>query len=92
MSNRRIDNEVWDAQPFGHIPDREIARRLGCNEASVRAQRNKRGIAPHSKELLDWSVQPLGKMPDTRLAAQLGCNVGTVARQRKKRGIPKYKK
>lgn len=41
-ANRRdID---WTLQPLGRRPDSELAVRLGCDEATVRRQRQKRGL------------------------------------------------
>jgi hypothetical protein len=36
----------WNTAPLGQVPDRELARQLGCGATTVRTQRQKRGIAP----------------------------------------------
>lgn len=79
----------WDSQPLGSVVDCEIARRLGCSNSTVAAQRKARGIPASGKpSLTDWDAQPLGEVSDCEIARRVGCHLMTVRYQRRKRGIP----
>ena len=44
----------WDNQPLGELPDRQIAKRLGCCRQAVSSARARRGIPAYKRE---WSIE-----------------------------------
>lgn len=43
-------NIDWDAQPFGEVPDAELAARLGCSVSTIAMRRRQRGILLRTRE------------------------------------------
>lgn len=76
---------------LGQLPDKEIAKRLGCSTCMVGIARRARGISPVAppSPRVDWStITDLGQVPDKEIAERLGCNPHTVCNARKRMGIP----
>jgi len=79
---------------LGVLPDRQIARQLGCAVEHVAAHRKKRNISrapPPRYDKLDWTaVDPLlGVLTDVEIAERMGCAKISVGKRRKKFGIPR---
>lgn len=84
-------NIDWSKHPLGTMPDREIARQVGCTAESVYSARRKLGIPAYVNERLasiDWDALPLGTISDGEIAKSLGISKTTVRIERNARGIP----
>lgn len=85
---------IWDdVTDLGLVPDTEIAKRYGVNNATVRHARKRRGIVginPTPRYSIDWESVGLGKYTDRYLADILGCSSGIVHKERNKRKIPPH--
>ena len=77
---------------LGVLSDSAIARLIGCDSETVRAQRIKRGIEPviKVKSLPKEAFALLGTIPDWLIAEQFDISVEAVRRNRRKRGISEF--
>ena len=86
----------WSKQPLGEISDTKIAKTLGVSVGSVRYNRTRLNIAPHSSPYtgkyagVDWCSQPLGEVPDSVLAQVLGVSRQCVHQVRRAKGIQEF--
>lgn len=81
---------------LGHVPDGELAYRLGVSGATVRRWRVDRGLPPAEPRRTprnSWTPEAealLGTIPDTELAAKMGLKPASVTGARTRRGIPAH--
>lgn len=90
MCAPKKENRInWDKQPFGKIPDTEIAIKIGVTQEAVRYQRNKRGIPPASRLKYYWYDidKMLGKIPDSEISKKTKIPYQTLVERRNKLGI-----
>ena len=87
----RLEYFDWTQVPLGLVPDRQIARMVGCAAGWVGRVRRARDLPPAYSESLplgiDWDEQPLGRIPDALLARYLGVSSVAVGSARKRRKI-----
>lgn len=86
---KRVDWLGWEAH-LGKMPDRQLAKRIGCSPDSVSQARQRRGIPAYQPpQTIDWSkVTDLGVSTDVAVAARLGITPAAVCGMRRRRGIP----
>lgn len=80
----------WSQQPWGEMPDCELAKLLGTHTSRVRSWRVKIGVPKFVPEKRDWSLVPLGLKYDSEIAKDLGVCTKLVCNARRKLNIASY--
>jgi hypothetical protein len=91
-----MKNILWEKEPLGLVPDRELALKLGVSESKVGIIRRKFQIETFKEKNnirshIDWDLQPLGQISDNKLGKQLGVSYNIVGAEIKKRNIPSFR-
>jgi hypothetical protein len=73
---------------LGTMPDTQIAKRLGCNQTTVRAKRVRLGILSPGRTKWTWKWGPwelgmLGKITDQQVSKITGRTLSEVVTKRK---------
>lgn len=81
---------------LGTIPDRDVAKLIGCSTAYVAKQRKLRSLdAPGTRKRHEWTAEEdalLGTDTDAKIAARLNVSTTTVSLRRRIKQIDAFAK